>query len=161
MKKFPLHTKAATLLAALIFLFAACSQGRTDAGFPDMDSARLDELLKQSEGKPVVLCFWTTWCPACREEIPELAHSAKEYGDKVVFAAVSMDEKRDALETFFANKEPGVPVYLGDPALATRFQVTAIPHLVVFDRSGKPVFSRAGLFPKDMLSMILDKALEK
>ena len=35
------------------------------------DGIRQD--LKQYQGKIVVLNFWATWCPPCREEMPELA----------------------------------------------------------------------------------------
>ncbi|KAB1439098.1 TlpA family protein disulfide reductase [Pseudodesulfovibrio senegalensis] len=161
MKKFRLYTTAAVILAAMIFLFAACSSAKTEAGYPSLDSAGFDALLEQSRGKPLVLCFWTTWCPACREEIPELGLSAADYGDKVVFAAVSMDEKREAVEKFFAKEKPGVPVYMGDQTLASRFKVSAIPHLVVFNGQGEVTFSRAGLFPRSMLAMLLNKILEK
>lgn len=161
MKRFRLHTTAAVILAAMIFLFAACSSAKTEEGYPSLDSAGFDSLLAQSKGKPLVLCFWTTWCPACREEIPELGLSAADYGDKVVFAAVSMDENREALEKFFAKEKPGVPVYLGDTTLASRFMVSAIPHLVIFDDKGEVAFSRAGLFPRNMLAMLLNRILEK
>lgn len=33
-------------------------------------------------GTPILLNFWATWCPACRQELPILNHLQAEYGPK-------------------------------------------------------------------------------
>ena len=49
--------------------------------------------LSQWQGKIVVLNFWATWCPPCREEMPELSELHTEYQDKnVVVLGVALDE---------------------------------------------------------------------
>ncbi|MDI1298438.1 TlpA disulfide reductase family protein [Methylotenera sp.] len=49
--------------------------------------------LSQYKGKIIVLNFWATWCPPCREEMPELSELYTEYKNKnVVVLGVAVDE---------------------------------------------------------------------
>src|SRR5690242_17181569 len=59
-------------------------------------------------GKVVLVNFWATWCPPCREEIPELLKLKKEYGDRLEIIGISEDD--DPPETvlkFTRQKEIG------------------------------------------------------
>ncbi len=151
---------AAIMLLSMVLL--ACSDGTTadsgakgasgaTAGFPTMGLAELDKYLADNKGKPTMLMFWTTWCPSCKEYFPKMEQLAQNNGDLVNVITISLDEKRDALTKFFKNGQPGVPVYLGDSAVAARFGVEAIPTMVFFNKAGEPVFARPGGFPYDML----------
>jgi thiol-disulfide isomerase/thioredoxin len=53
----------------------------------DGRKVRLTEL----RGKVVLINFWTTWCPACVSEIPELIALQKRYGEKLSIIGVSLD----------------------------------------------------------------------
>ncbi len=49
--------------------------------------------LSQYKGKIIVLNFWATWCPPCREEMPELSELYTVYKNKnVVVLGVAVDE---------------------------------------------------------------------
>ncbi len=50
-------------------------------------------------GEPVVLNFWASWCPPCREESPLLERTWKQYRDRgVLFVGVdTQDTEQDAL----------------------------------------------------------------
>lgn len=49
--------------------------------------------LSQYKGKIIVLNFWATWCPPCREEMPELSELYTEYKNKnVVVLGIAIDE---------------------------------------------------------------------
>jgi peroxiredoxin len=57
--------------------------------------------LKQFEGKPVVLNFWATWCPPCRNEMPEFNELDKQFKktNEAVLLMINMtDGRRDTKE---------------------------------------------------------------
>ncbi len=163
MKKF---RRLAALLILSLFLLA-CSGGSgepeaassndapSSSGFPSMSVAELDSFLAKS-GKPTLVLFWTTWCPSCKQEIPELETLNKTHGDKVNVMAVSLDEQEQALKQFFNGKKLDLPVYHGDEALGRKFNVEAIPTLIIFDKTGKMVFNQPGVFPHSMLERMVD-----
>lgn len=56
--------------------------------------------LSEFRGKVVVLNIWATWCPPCREEMPDLDQLQRQYGrDGLVVIAVS-DETKEQIEKF-------------------------------------------------------------
>ena len=49
--------------------------------------------LSDLRGKAVVLNFWATWCPPCKEEIPWLVDLQKRYGSQgLQIVGISMDD---------------------------------------------------------------------
>lgn len=129
--------------------------------YPPMGVAELDAFLAEHKGTPTMLMFWTTWCPSCKQQIPEMEALKASHGDKVNIITVSLDEKVEALQAYFSKKTINLPVYHGDDAIARKFQVEAIPTLVMFDKDGTVTFSRPGVFPHPMLSSMADGLLEK
>src|ERR1700677_55972 len=85
-------------------------------------------------GKIVLLAFWATWCPPCREEIPELNELAKRYPNQLVVIGVSQDDGPASDVRAFAQKiGMHYPIVMGSremsdeyggvPALPTTFVV--------------------------------------
>jgi len=63
----------------------------------EQDTLSLGEL----EGKGVMLNFWGTWCPPCKEEMPYMQELYPEYKEKgVEIVAVSLDDSRLVIEDF-------------------------------------------------------------
>lgn len=61
------------------------------ASFPDQIGAT--QALNQWRGKIVVVNFWATWCPPCREEMPELSAFQEQYRPQnVVVLGISTDD---------------------------------------------------------------------
>src|SRR5262249_30544350 len=99
------------------------------------------------QGQVVLLDFWATWCPPCREEMPWRLKLAAEYEAKGVrFVAVSEDEPADraeAVDGYVKSLQPGLARHAayGDPLSASRYGVKALPTLYVIGRDGRVVAS--------------------
>ena len=107
---------------------------------PDGRHVRLEDL----RGQVVVLDFWATYCPPCREEIPHLVRLQKQYGPKgfkVIGLNVGGEEDRPKIPDFV--KLYGIQYQLADPDPETvRLFFGAddsIPQTFVFDRGGRLV----------------------
>lgn len=116
--------------------------------------------LEKSSGKVVVLNFFASWCPPCREEIPKLVKLRKRFSkDKVTFLSVSLDEDEAALKTFVDQVKFNYPVYKDDGSIYTALQLESIPYNMVLDTSGEVVYEQAGLLQEGVLQNLVNQAL--
>ena len=90
-------------------------------------------------GKNLMVVFWATWCPPCREEIPHLIELRnQESEDNLAILAVS-SEKADTVKNFANSRELNYTVApLGNILLPRPFaEVNAIPTSFFIDPDGK------------------------
>lgn len=115
-------------------------------------------------GKVVVLDFWATWCPPCREEMPFLVKIAKDYEAKgVAFVAVSRDEPetaRAAVQRYLEHEVGELAPYVAFSDTGTRFPVRALPTIFILSRDGKILASRTGSVSERQVRRWLDEALK-
>lgn len=119
---------------------------------PDFKVRRLrGEVVSLGElrGKIVVVNFWATWCPPCREEMPYLVRTVEEFSkDGVTLVAISndnLDTQREAVEAFLTRvPQLGPYVALGRPEIGHAWRVKALPSMFVVDREGRVVASHQG-----------------
>lgn len=100
--------------------------------------------LEDLRGQVVVLDFWATYCPPCREEIPHLVKLQKQYGPKgfkVIGLNVGGEDDRPKIPEFV--KLYGIQYQLADPDDETvrlfLAQDDSIPQTFVLDRQGRLV----------------------
>ena len=95
--------------------------------------------LSDLKGKVVLLNFWATWCPPCREEIPSMMKlNAAMAGKPFQMVAVSVDEGgRPAIEAFFRTSGFMLPAYT-DPSgkAAAAYGITGVPETFIIDKNG-------------------------
>ena len=93
---------AASTPAPAIALPALYNDGKDGGG---------DVLLTSFAGKWVLVNFWATWCPPCRDEMPSMEMLNRRMGPKgLVMLAVSVDESDAEVARFFGNDKPSFAV---------------------------------------------------
>ena len=115
--------------------------------------------LSQYIGKtPVLMEFWATWCPNCRELEPHLKAVHTRYANQVTFVgvSVSVNQSPDRVKAYVAKHEiPGEQVFDKSGAATGAYDVPATSYVVVLDKSGKVVYTGLGG------DQDLDKAIQR
>ncbi len=105
---------------------------------------------EQFKGKVLVVDFWATWCPPCREEIPGYIELTKKYGGQgVVILGVSLDQAGpEVVKAFAAKSGINYPLVMGDDKVVAAFGgVEGIPTTFLIDRAGQIRDRKVGLVP--------------
>ena len=99
------------------------------------------------KGKVVLVNFWATWCPPCREEIPALIKLQETYKDHLLILGVSADEgSPDDVAKFAAEHRMNYPIVMETPELTKAFPgIFALPTTFVVDQDVKMVQKHIGL----------------
>jgi thiol-disulfide isomerase/thioredoxin len=117
--------------------------------------------LGQYIGKtPMLIEFWATWCPNCRELMPALLDAEKKYGKRIKFVAlaVAINQSPERVKRFLAaHPLPHDTYYDAEGRAAGAFDAPATSYVVILDKSGKVVYT--GLGGKQDLDAALKKAL--
>jgi len=121
-------------------------------------------------GKVVLVSFWATWCPPCREEIPLLLQLESRYKDKLQIIGVSMDDDTPAeVREFTRAEHMDYPVVMDKARISEEYGgVPALPTAFVIDTNGRVVQKHVGLYPaevydneiRSLLGMHVDEPVE-
>jgi len=139
----PLLNKSATATDAGVIraqIEADGAAGRIGAPAPDFEwTGPGGQTLRLSSyrGKVVVVNFWATWCPPCREEMPALQRVAESEPDVVVLEVDLMepgDKARSFLDSLGLDRLQ--PVLDSDGATTRRFGVLSLPSTFFVDKDG-------------------------
>lgn len=106
-------------------------------------------------GKVVLLEFWATWCPPCRESLPEMIQLYRELSTAgLEIVGISEDHDQNQLEAFIAQKGIRWPQYWdADGKLAETFHTQAVPSYIVLDREGRIFYEQRGWNELTMLRL--------
>jgi len=119
--------------------------------------------LADYEGQIVFLNFWTTWCPYCIQEMPDLEEIHKQYGDKGVailtINSTGMElrggtdsaKAKQQAEKFIKEKGYTFPVLLDSDdeviiEYSKVFPVISVPTTFMIDKKGQIRYARPGAF---------------
>ncbi len=100
------------------------------------------------KGKVVILNFWATWCPPCREEVPELVQLQANYKDKLLVIGASEDEDEpQKVRQFVQRFGMNYPVVMATKELIDNYGgVPALPTSFLIDPQGRVVQKHTGLY---------------
>ncbi len=120
------------------------------------------QAISQWQGKIIVLNFWATWCPPCREEMPELSALNTEWQDKnVIVLGIALDEiglikefdeENDISYPLLAAEENGANL-----AFKLGNDKSALPYTVIIKADGTIAKTYFGRISKPLLEETLVK----
>ena len=137
---------------------------RPDFSLPDLDGRIHD--ISEWEGKVLLVNFWATWCPPCRQEIPDFLEVRKAYHDKgFEIVGVAIDDP-DSVRDYVDVLGIDYPVLHGGAdasAIARRYgnHSNALPYSALIDRHGRIRFSGAGRLPRQSLEKAVEMLLSE
>lgn len=142
------------IIAVLIFKSVQGSQGLPDMSFTDLDGK--SHSMQDYKGKPLLVIFWATDCPACVQELPELKAIYKEYvpkGLEVVSVALAHDKPEHLLAMRIEKQIPYTITWDKTGELADAFSnVRVTPTHFLYSAEGDVVMRKIGSVSKEMLS---------
>jgi thiol-disulfide isomerase/thioredoxin len=114
-------------------------------------------------GQVVLVNFWATWCPPCREEIPDLIELQQRFGARgFTVAGISMDDNPGEAAPPFARKHRiNYPVLIPNRDFALAGAVDSLPTSFLLDRRGRVAASFVGMVSADQLAGKIDVLLNE
>jgi len=130
----------------------------TRTAFPDLAGEQVS--LERWRGKVIVVNFWASWCPPCREEIPGLVRTQRK------FAANGVQIVGIAFDSAAKSRQAAAELGINYPVLVAGLEAIdlirklgnragALPYTLILDRQGLPVATHLGILSEADLERIL------
>ena len=147
------------LLATILFLLSLSSAAQqAGVGLTRLADARPapDFLLHDIDGNPyrlsdhsgqvVIINFWATWCPPCRDEMPSMQRAWEQLeSEGILMFGINVGEGEDTIFQFSADYPVEFPLLLdGDSSVIGQWRVRGLPTTFVVDPAGQIVFQAIG-----------------
>ena len=153
MKKWILCT-----LLALVFL-PMQAQALPDIAIQNADGSTVRTQSFVDGKTPFAVTFWASWCKPCQKELDALSEACPDWDGTFPLRiyAVSVDDSRSlsrAKALFEGQDWPCTGLYDPNSDFARAMNVSSIPHVFVFDKDGKQVYTHVGYIPGDEESLL-------
>lgn len=164
-------TVAVCVISVALFVFS-CNKGDERAVYgvkaPDFTLSDINgnkTSLSALRGKVVMVDFWATWCPPCRESVPDLKAIYEKYKDRgFVLLGISVDKGNGIsaeVSSFVKEYSITYPVLIDDGRVNVLYGVASIPTSFIINRDGKIANKHIGFIPgsEDELSKEIEALL--
>jgi thiol-disulfide isomerase/thioredoxin len=116
-------------------------------------------------GKVVLLDFWGTWCPPCRESVPTVRNLQKKYAGKgFQIVGISSDDDEEVWRTFIKEQQMNWSEYIDlSGTVQEAFKIESFPTYIVLDKDGVVRFRQSGFgeATQGELEEAINKALKR
>jgi len=126
---------------------------------PDFTLEKLDggkiTLSDYRGDKPVILDFWTTWCPNCQRDMPVVSRLYEKYRNQVEIIGVNMRESSRVAQGFVSSRNILFPIVMDSGRVANQYGIRYTNTHVLIDKNGSIVQTVPGdLRESHVLSLI-------
>lgn len=147
--------------------------------YPSIDFTLTDQYgnehkLSDYKGKAVFINFWATWCPPCRDELPDIEALYNEYNmnqDDVVFLGITnpssaeyphnQDSEKDDIKAFIDENGYTFPVLFDETGeVFQSYGISSFPTTFLIDKDGNIVGYAPGKMTKDFMISVIKDTLE-
>ncbi|WP_332446438.1 TlpA family protein disulfide reductase [Sphaerochaeta sp.] len=145
------------------------AEAKQEPTMPDIPLFTLDKretsFEKVRQGKPVVINYFASWCPPCKQELPHFLKAYEQYKDQISFIFLdAMDGQRETFDTvkkFIKDFPFTAPVYYDEGIFAYMFQTNSLPTTVFINADGTLANGYLGMITESVLEENLQKLLTK
>lgn len=123
--------------------------------------------LSSYSGKVLIVDFWGTWCPPCREEIPSFIKLKNTYGEKgfdivgINYERSSGDEAVEMIVDYIEENDMNYNCVIGNDETSDQVNVTGFPTTLFIDAKGKVRMKVVGLHPYEQLEAYVKLLMEE
>ena len=129
-----------------------------------------DHTLSEYRGKTVFLNFWATWCPPCRNEMPDIQKIYEEYqvkeDDSVIILGIAApnlgrEGTEDEIADFLKENGYTYPVLMDETGeIFSKFGIRSYPTTFMIDKQGFVFGYVEGQLTEEMMRGIIQQTVE-
>jgi thiol-disulfide isomerase/thioredoxin len=115
-----------------------------------------NQIKAENKDKVLLITFFASWCPACKQETPGFIKVYNEFKDKKFqLIGISVDKNIQDAENFVKQFGVTYPVYLSDAALAKKLNIYYLPTNIIYKPGGGLFDVKSGAMSEDRLIGII------
>ena len=160
-----------------VFFLSACSQNNAEVKHGAVQTAGInkgqtppDFSIKTIEGKdiqlsgfknnrPILVYFWASWCPYCKQDFSIVKNIYPKYQDKVSFLAIDLDTNEDPKLINKYKEEMGlqwIDFAQGNPKVLSDYSITHTTTKYAIGKNGIIIYKGSGVFNKEQWEILLN-----
>lgn len=148
-------------IALLSLVLTACAGSEEDvSGLPDLPEITVSEFeahLAEDE-RPAVVNIWASWCLPCRSEAPLLDQAHAEYGDRIEFIGVAVQDSQVGAKQFLAEFGLDFDHFFDrNRSIPNHYGAFGTPVTLFFGPTGELVHRHNGVIDERTLAINLDE----
>ncbi|MCP4290357.1 MAG: redoxin domain-containing protein, partial [bacterium] len=115
--------------------------GNEAPDFTLADTYGEDVILSNLRGKPVLLFFWATGCPACEQQYPRIQEFYDSYSDSLTVLAVNLGDDPNLINAYLGDRDLTFPCVVATSDVQIAYDVYSVPHAFLLDDEGLVSFA--------------------